>query len=95
MANLLEVKNLVTRFDITDGLMSQASARVHAVEDVSFEIKVGEQWAWLVRAVAVKQQLDAQFSASNAPLRVMSSSKVNRYWILKGETGSSSAVQSR
>ena len=42
MANLLEVKNLVTRFDITDGLMSQASARVHAVEDVSFEIKAGE-----------------------------------------------------
>ncbi len=42
MSNLLEVKNLVTRFDITDGVMSRATARVHAVEDVSFEIKEGE-----------------------------------------------------
>ncbi|HAA92897.1 MAG TPA: ABC transporter ATP-binding protein, partial [Rhodospirillaceae bacterium] len=42
MSNLLEVKNLVTRFDITDGVMSTARARVHAVEDVSFEIKPGE-----------------------------------------------------
>lgn len=40
--NILEVKNLVTRFDITDGVFSQPKARVHAVEDVSFDIKPGE-----------------------------------------------------
>ncbi len=40
--NLLEVRNLVTRFDITDGIFSRPRARVHAVEDVSFDIKPGE-----------------------------------------------------
>ena len=40
--NLLDVKNLTTRFDLTEGLLSRPYARVHAVEDVSFEIKAGE-----------------------------------------------------
>ncbi|MEX0693261.1 MAG: ATP-binding cassette domain-containing protein [Rhodospirillales bacterium] len=40
--NILEVRNLVTRFDITDGVFSRPKARVHAVEDVSFDIKPGE-----------------------------------------------------
>ncbi len=37
-SNLLEVKNLSTRFDLTEGILSQVYARVHAVEDISFEI---------------------------------------------------------
>jgi ABC-type oligopeptide transport system ATPase subunit len=41
-ANLLEVKNLVTRFEISGGVLGRPSARVHAVEDVSFHIKPGE-----------------------------------------------------
>lgn len=41
-SNLLEVRNLSTRFDLTDGVLSQVYARVHAVEDISFEIKMGE-----------------------------------------------------
>lgn len=39
---LMEVRNLVTRFDITDGLVARPKARVHAVEDVSFGIMPGE-----------------------------------------------------
>ena len=41
-ANILEVKDLTTRFDITDGVLSKPRARVHAVEDVSFEIGKAE-----------------------------------------------------
>ena len=40
--NLLEVKNLTTRFDLNEGIFSKPYARVHAVEDVSFELKRGE-----------------------------------------------------
>ena len=39
---LLEVNNLTTRFDITDGFFKRTSSRVHAVEDISFQIKRGE-----------------------------------------------------
>tara|TARA_Y100001960_G_scaffold282525_1_gene316930 strand:- start:1117 stop:2070 length:954 start_codon:yes stop_codon:yes gene_type:complete len=41
-SNILEVKDLTTRFDITDGVLSKPRARVHAVEDISFEIGKGE-----------------------------------------------------
>ena len=40
--NLLEVKNLTTRFDLNEGMLSKPYARVHAVEDISFELKRGE-----------------------------------------------------
>ncbi len=40
--NLPEVRNLTTRFDLTDGILARTYARVHAVEGVSFEIKRGE-----------------------------------------------------
>jgi len=39
---LLEVKNLVQRFPVKGGLMRRTIANVHAVEDVSFNINVGE-----------------------------------------------------
>jgi ABC-type oligopeptide transport system ATPase subunit len=39
---LLEVNNLTTRFDIADGFLKRPTARVHAVEDISFNIKPGE-----------------------------------------------------
>ncbi len=39
---LLEVKNLTTRFDITDGIFARPKARVHAVEGISFNILPGE-----------------------------------------------------
>ena len=38
---LLEVKNLVTRFSLTGGLLRRTVANVHAVEDVSFKLKKG------------------------------------------------------
>ncbi len=39
---LLEVKNLVQRFPVKGGFMRRTIANVHAVEDVSFHINVGE-----------------------------------------------------
>ena len=42
---MLEVAHLVTRFDIRSGLLGRVSARVHAVEDVSFSLSAGETLA--------------------------------------------------
>ncbi len=42
---VLEVANLVTRFDIRSGVLSRVRARVHAVEDVSFSLCAGETLA--------------------------------------------------
>ena len=39
---ILEVRNLVTRFDIRSGLLGRISGRVHAVENVSFDLHQGE-----------------------------------------------------
>jgi ABC-type oligopeptide transport system ATPase subunit len=39
---LLKVENLVTRFPVKGGLLRRTIANVHAVEDVSFEIKSGQ-----------------------------------------------------
>ncbi|MDY6962015.1 MAG: ATP-binding cassette domain-containing protein, partial [Pseudomonadota bacterium] len=39
---VLEVKNLTKRFDIHSGLFGRVSGRVHAVEDVSFDLHAGE-----------------------------------------------------
>ena len=39
---LLDVRRLTVRFDLRSGLFSQVSARVHAVENVSFEVRRGE-----------------------------------------------------
>ena len=42
---LLNVEGLTTYFDITGGLFGTTTARVHAVEDVSFHIMPGETLA--------------------------------------------------
>jgi peptide/nickel transport system ATP-binding protein len=42
---LLEVAHLVTRFDVRSGVLSRVSARVHAVEDISFSLHTGETLA--------------------------------------------------
>ncbi|MEJ6005226.1 dipeptide ABC transporter ATP-binding protein [Paucibacter sp. AS339] len=42
---LLEVKQLTTRFDIREGLLNRVKKRVHAVEQVSFELRAGETLA--------------------------------------------------
>jgi peptide/nickel transport system ATP-binding protein len=39
---VLEVKNLTKRFDIHSGLLGRLSGRVHAVENVSFDLHAGE-----------------------------------------------------
>ncbi|MFF2327127.1 MULTISPECIES: dipeptide ABC transporter ATP-binding protein [unclassified Streptomyces] len=41
-APVLEVRDLVTRFDIKSGVLGRVTGRVHAVEDVSFDIRQGE-----------------------------------------------------
>ena len=42
---LLQVQDLITRFDITGGLLNRPTERVHAVERVSFSIAGGETLA--------------------------------------------------
>ncbi|MDY3330440.1 MAG: dipeptide ABC transporter ATP-binding protein [Pelistega sp.] len=42
---ILQVKNLVTRFDITGGLFGRVQKRVHAVEKVSFDLYAKETLA--------------------------------------------------
>lgn len=42
---LLEVRGLTTRFDIHGGLLSSVQGRVHAVENISFDLKTGETLA--------------------------------------------------
>lgn len=42
---ILEVKNLVARFDIHAGLMGRLKGRVHAIENVSFSLQPGETLA--------------------------------------------------
>ena len=39
---LLDVKNLVTRFPVSGGFLRRTVACVHAVEDVSFQVKAGQ-----------------------------------------------------
>ncbi|MFT4149135.1 MAG: ABC transporter ATP-binding protein [Paracoccaceae bacterium] len=39
---ILDVRNLVTRFDVRGGVFNRRIARVHAVENVSFRIHAGE-----------------------------------------------------
>ena len=39
---LLDVKNLTTRFPVTGGFLRRIVANVHAVEDVSFQVKAGQ-----------------------------------------------------
>ena len=39
---ILEVRNLITRFDIKSGLFGRVSGRVHAVENISFDLHEGE-----------------------------------------------------
>nr|WP_084094296.1 ATP-binding cassette domain-containing protein [Brucella cytisi] len=42
---LVEVRNLVTRFELKGGLLGRITGRVHAVENVSFDIFPGETLA--------------------------------------------------
>ncbi|WP_027132624.1 ABC transporter ATP-binding protein [Geminicoccus roseus] len=42
---VLEVAGLVTRFDIRTGLFGRVTGRVHAVENVSFDLRAGETLA--------------------------------------------------
>ena len=42
---ILQVRDLVTRFDIRSGIFNRVTRRVHAVEKVSFDLKPGETLA--------------------------------------------------
>ncbi|AHG21803.2 glutathione ABC transporter ATP-binding protein [Chania multitudinisentens RB-25] len=41
-APILQVKNLVTRFDLRSGILNRVTRRVHAVENISFDLYPGE-----------------------------------------------------
>ncbi len=42
---VLDIRNLVTRFDVRSGFLGRVTARVHAVENVSFDLAAGETLA--------------------------------------------------
>jgi glutathione transport system ATP-binding protein len=42
---VLQVRDLVTRFDVKRGLLGRTAARIHAVEHVSFDLRPGETLA--------------------------------------------------
>ncbi|MGV3346578.1 dipeptide ABC transporter ATP-binding protein [Enterobacteriaceae bacterium LUAb1] len=42
---VLQVRNLITRFDIRSGLFNRVTQRVHAVENISFDLYAGETLA--------------------------------------------------
>ena len=42
---LLQVRDLITRFDMGGGFLGSTSGRVHAVENISFDLKAGETLA--------------------------------------------------
>jgi peptide/nickel transport system ATP-binding protein len=44
-ATLLRVHNLVTRFDVRGGIFGSVSGRIHAVENISFDLRRGETLA--------------------------------------------------
>ncbi|MCT2388480.1 dipeptide ABC transporter ATP-binding protein [Erwinia pyrifoliae] len=44
-APILQVRDLVTRFDIRSGIFNRVKRRVHAVEKVSFDLRAGETLA--------------------------------------------------
>ena len=44
-APILQVKGLTTRFDIRTGILNRVTKRVHAVEELSFELRPGETLA--------------------------------------------------
>lgn len=44
-APILQVRNLTTRFDIRGGILRKVRGRVHAVENVSFDLRPGETLA--------------------------------------------------
>ena len=50
---VLAVSGLVKRFPLTGGLLKRAVAMVHAVDDVSFEIRKGETLGWSASARAM------------------------------------------
>ena len=64
---LLDVKNLTTRFPVKGGVLRRTVANVHAVEDVSFSINVGETLS-----------LSANPAAANPPAGARSSGWSNR-----------------
>jgi ABC-type glutathione transport system ATPase component len=45
LRHLLEVKNLTTRYPVRGGVLRRVVANVHAVEDVSFSINVGQTFS--------------------------------------------------
>ncbi|MEE9907543.1 hypothetical protein LWV33_08230 [Brucella intermedia] len=53
-APLVEVRNLITRFELKGGLLGRTTGRVHAVESVSFDIFPGETLA-LVGEIRLRQ----------------------------------------
>jgi glutathione transport system ATP-binding protein len=52
---ILRVRDLVTRFDVPGGLFGKVTRRVHAVEQVSFDLYRARRWRWLASRAAASR----------------------------------------
>ena len=75
---VLEVANLVTRFDIRSGILGRVHARVHAVEDISFSLHAGEPLA-LGKEFEIneKRAIVVGICKASAPFQTRSSSSTS------------------
>ncbi|MGI9336694.1 MAG: ATP-binding cassette domain-containing protein, partial [Gammaproteobacteria bacterium] len=64
---LVSVTDLITRFDIRSGPLRRVSARVHAVENVSFEIDAGETLALVGESGCGKSTIGRSLLQLDAP----------------------------
>ena len=80
---LLEVKNLVTSFDVRSGLFASVTARVHAGDNVSFDLRAGETLARVGESGAVNpQRADLCCGWLNrVPVRFFSTATMSVRWI--------------
>lgn len=66
---LLEVRNLTVRYDVGKAMLGKPRARIHAVEDVSFQINSGETLALVGESGCGKSTIGKTLLGLTRPLR--------------------------
>ncbi len=66
---LLDVRNLTVRYDVGKAMLGRSRARVHAVEDASFQIRPGETLALVGESGCGKSSIGKALLGLTRPLR--------------------------
>lgn len=66
---LLDVRNLTVRYDVGKAMLGKPRARIHAVEDVSFQINAGETLALVGESGCGKSTIGKTLLGLTRPLR--------------------------